>query len=437
MANRILLILALLALSFAGPARAGDWLVRDGASPDAPRLAAQAGLEHVRTWRHLPWSLYRTSTPDPGAAKQPGARPTADPGLAAAARLSAAGVSIVPDTTVRLTASPDDTQFASQSYLASPSPDADMFFREGWDTQTSTGDATVAIIDSGVTSTHPDLIDNLWANDAELNGTPGVDDDGNGYIDDVNGWNTVDNNGDVTDTYSQFHGTRVAGLIGAVGNNAEGVAGAAWDTNLMILRAFPDNMTSTSFIIDSIDYILGFPEVRVVNASWGDTVPSIPLQEAIEALNDNGIVLVAAAGNGSENLDTTPFYPASHPIPNIISVMSVDLSGAPYPTSNFGPGVTVAAVGAGLFSTNNSGGYSGVDPGTSFATPLVSGAVLLYRARNPSLAPPEVVSHVLQTSRRTTPLPPSIVQGGLLNFGDLITFSTAVPNAARSWALFQ
>src|SRR5690606_36308312 len=113
---------------------------------------------------------------------------------------------------------------------------------------------------------HPDLAPNIWVNQIEAAGTPGVDDDGNGYVDDLNGWNAFDGNNVVADAIG--HGTRVAGVIGARGNNGIGVAGMAWNARIMPVRAFADDETSVSHIIAAIEYALEFPEVRVINASF-------------------------------------------------------------------------------------------------------------------------------------------------------------------------
>jgi len=209
--------------------------------------------------------------------------------------------------------------------------DADIDAPEAWDIETGDPCVIVAVIDTGVDYEHPDLADNIWVNEEELNGDPNVDDDGNGYIDDIYGYdfggadgndpNSWDN--DPMDFYG--HGTHVAGTIGAVGDNSEGVTGVCWDVSIMALKFFADDGTGgyVSDEIEAIEYarVMG---AHVINASFGGYFDSQAEYDAIAAADANGILFVAGAGNNSYSNDIFPFYPSSYDLENIISVMATD-----------------------------------------------------------------------------------------------------------------
>jgi subtilisin family serine protease len=244
-------------------------------------------------------------------------------------------------------ATPNDTNYASLWGL--PKINAPG----GWDVSTDCGSAVVAVIDTGVDYTHPDLAANIWTNTDEI-AANGIDDDANGKIDDTRGWdfayddnNPMDGNG---------HGTHVAGIIGAVGNNARGVTGICWNAKIMILRVFDASGSATvADTIEAMDYARQ-NGAKVINASYSDAQFSQTEHDAIALLNSAGILFITAAGNETTNNDQTPSYPANYDLPNIIAVAATDSSDQLASYSNFGRStVDVAAPGSFVNSTYMSG----------------------------------------------------------------------------------
>ncbi len=275
-----------------------------------------------------------------------------------------------------------------------------MRVREFWDS-TSIGDVRtiVAVVDSGYDYGHEDLTQNLAVNPGEIPGN-GVDDDENGYVDDVRGWNAFSQDGEVMDTLE--HGTHVSGTIGASVNNNIGVAGLNWKVSLVPVKAFgPRGEATTEGIVRAIDYAVA-RGARIVNASWGGRTESPLLLEILTRCRDKGILLVAAAGNEGVNNDFTPTYPASFPLDNILSVASIDLHDDLSWFSNFGATtVHVAAPGESILSTIPGQKY-GYKNGTSMATPHITGAAALIWSAHPTWTHQEVRDYILQ---HCTPLP--------------------------------
>lgn len=272
-----------------------------------------------------------------------------------------------------------------------------------WNTSTGSSSVVVAVIDSGIDTTHPDLQSNLWVNRGEIPGN-GRDDDGNGYVDDVNGWNAAFGNGDVQDVFG--HGTHVSGTIAAAGNNAIGVVGVNWQAKIMAVDV--DAITGGGIIgIDEgLAYVIKQKQlgtnVVAINASYGGPGFSQAAKDLYALAGRVGITVVAAAGNAGTNNTLSPGYPASYDLSNIISVAATDQTDALAEFSNFGKAsVDLGAPGVGILSTlprsvlasdfnptdtNNDSvplGYGYLD-GTSMATPHVTGAVALLKAIKPS-----------------------------------------------------
>lgn len=291
---------------------------------------------------------------------------------------------------------------------------ADIHALEAWDTLHSATNVIIAIIDTGLRANHEDLIANLWTNPGEIPGN-GLDDDGDGVIDDVHGLNAASNNGDITDLVG--HGTQVAGVMGADGNNGLGIVGTAWSVQLMSCRYVDDSGNgSLSDVIQGFDYARD-KGAKVINASFVSTDYSASLLVAINSCRSAGIVVVAAAGNSSENNDTNPNYPASFSLDNIISVAASTRSDTLADYSGYGATtVDLAAPGNDIATTSirGTGAYT-VNSGTSFSTAMVSGAMALLRARFPLYTPKQLIDRMLSTVDPLPALAGKCVSGGRLN----------------------
>jgi len=291
-----------------------------------------------------------------------------------------------------------------------------------WDKVTG-GDIVVAIVDQASDWTHEDLIDNLWVNSAEdLNNNGildnddlnGKDDDRNGYVDDVLGYNFANNSPIVYDGMGDFHGTHVSGIIGASGNNRTGISGVMW--NVKIMRApFIGGMAGNTYAaIESIDYAID-NNADVINNSWGGKGYSQALKEAVRRSTLAGIVFVAAAGNDGKNNDRKPVYPAAFEYDNIITVAATTSRGLLAKFSNFGANsVHVAAPGSKIYSTFLRDSYMYLS-GTSMAAPMVSGMVGLMLARDPKLTPTQIRRIMMDTCDSNVSLSSKVGCAGEVN----------------------
>ena len=300
---------------------------------------------------------------------------------------------------------PDDPSFGLQWALHNTGqtiggevgiPDADIDMPEAWDVITGgTGrsenglpdhsngqsEVIVAVIDTGVDYNHPDLAASMWRNVEELNGVAGVDDDGNGFIDDVHGYDFI-GAGDADPMDDNNHGTHVSGTIGAASNNALGVGGVNWGVKIMALKAFDANARGFySDVIKALNYATMMSRrgvnVRVTNHSWSGETFSTALRDAIARSGDAGLLCVAAAGNESRDADLLPRYPAAFDLPNIISVANTTNRDSKAPASNWGAkSVDLGAPGRNVLSTIRGGAYA-LFSGTSMATPHVVGVAAL------------------------------------------------------------
>lgn len=306
-----------------------------------------------------------------------------------------------------LAAVPDDPYYYAQWYLEQTN-DSDIDVETAWDTTTGSSAVVVAVIDTGMDLNHPDLVDNIWINPNEV-ADNGVDDDQNGYIDDVHGWDFVANDNDpsaqpssgsfVTDYV--LHGTHVAGTVGAGGNNTIGVAGVNWDVSIMPLKIFTDDGEGdTDAVAEAVAYAVA-NGADVINMSYGGSFSSQTEEQSMQDAADAGVILVGAAGNSSLDLNSIPFYPACYD--GVIGVGATDDSDLITDFSNYGSDcVDVAAPGEFLWSTyyyDDTGTYSelqddyggyGYMSGTSMATPVVSGIAALVLAVDPGLSAVEV-----------------------------------------------
>ncbi|MCK5552192.1 MAG: S8 family serine peptidase, partial [Deltaproteobacteria bacterium] len=237
-------------------------------------------------------------------------------------------------------------------------PGADINAPDAWEISIGAEEVIIAVIDSGVAYSHPELEANMWTNPGEdpwldphdpTSGN-GADDDVNGGPDDWRGWDFVDGDNDPMDYNG--HGSHVAGIIAAVGDNGEGITGVMWNAGIMPLRILDvDGVGTISNAILAIEYAAR-KGARVINASWGTTGFSESLLRTIQYWQREGVLVVAAAGNNARNTDENPFYPASYNLPNIISVAATDQSDNLASFSNWGPfTVDVAAPGVAVYST--------------------------------------------------------------------------------------
>ncbi len=278
---------------------------------------------------------------------------------------------VEPNFIVRICDVPDDPRFDELWGLHNTgqtggTSDADIDAPEAWDIHTGNGNVVVGVIDTGVDYTHEDLVDNMWINQVEATGAPGVDDDGNGYIDDIYGINAITGSGDPMDDHS--HGTHCSGSIGAVGNNAVGVVGVNWDVKIMGLKFLSSTGSgATSDAVECIEYVLDMHtrgvNIRLTSNSWGGGGYSQAVYDAISALRDEGILFIAAAGNEGVDNDASPHYPSSYDLYNIIAVAATDhndeLASLISWGSNYGAtSVDVAAPGVDILSTVPGDGYT-------------------------------------------------------------------------------
>lgn len=290
--------------------------------------------------------------------------------------------------------------------------------------RTTRGDAhqIVAVLDDGIDYSHPDLFANMWANKGEI-AANGKDDDNNGVVDDIFGYDSVDDDGNPMP--EEEHGTHVAGTIAAIGGNGLGVVGVAPQSKLMALRVLGKGGSSVSVILKGLDYAVKMKDrgvnIRVVNASLG--APSECLQatlNVLEQLNKRGVVFVAAAGNGGEdskgdNNDVTPNTPGSCKVDNVVQVGNIKADGELVSSSNYGvESVHVAAPGGEILSTTPNGFYDSLT-GTSMASPHVAGVASLILSVNPNLTPVEVRSLLMRSVSPMAHLKGKIASGGVVD----------------------
>jgi thermitase len=288
----------------------------------------------------------------------------------------------------------------------------DVGMEKAWDITTGSDKMVVAVIDTGVDFNHPDLQDNLWTNEAELNGQAGVDDDNNGVVDDVHGFNAITGNGNAQD--DQGHGSHCSGTIGAKGNDGKGIVGVNWDVKIMAVKFLDKNGSGTlENALKSIDYATKMG-AKVMSNSWGGGGFSQTLLDSIKRSNEAGAIFIAAAGNDSNNNDKNPSYPASYDVANIISVAAIDNQGAKASFSNYGKRtVHVGAPGVNVYSST--GGSYGSWSGTSMATPHVSGVAALVWSHEPELTAVQLKERLLLTARPVAGLKGKTKTGGLVN----------------------
>ncbi len=311
---------------------------------------------------------------------------------------------------------------------------SDVSAAEAWDIANDASGVIVAVLDSGIRYTHEDLVANMWVNPGEIAGN-GLDDDNNGYIDDVHGINTVGINGERTpesegDPMDDLgHGTHVAGIVGAVGNNGVGITGIAWSVKLMGLK-FLDSQGegSDADAIECINYARE-QGAHIINSSWGGLDFNPLLGDAIQEANEAGIYFVAAAGNESSNNDDQPNYPSSYAYPNVVSVTATDKRDGFATFANYGETeVEIAAPGVGIHSTyfSSDSSYRALS-GTSMATPFISGAIALLITQFPEEPMASILNRLYSSTDTLESLARRCRVGGRINLARALQLETPAP----------
>lgn len=337
-----------------------------------------------------------------------------------------------PNQHVQLAATPNDSEYFRQWYPSS------IQLPAAWDVTTGSSSVTVALIDGGVWTDHPDLRNNVWTNAQEVQGN-GIDDDSNGFVDDVRGWDFITNTNDPlpkggsgANTIAMQHGTVAAGLMAAVGNNGQGIAGAAWNIRVMPLRVLNHQGNGTTYDVGRAIYYAINKGVKIINLSLVGSSESSYVKTAILEAKARGILVIAAAGNGGsdevgDNLSVTPQYPVctSGDANAVLGVAAVNQQSERVSFSNYGACVDLAAPGVSLYATtfySPTNGlntyYDGGWSGTSFATPIVSGVAALLWSQYPNASLSDIVAALkgsaLDLSSKHTALPVGAMGSGLV-----------------------
>ena len=394
-----------------------------------PGMTEEALTRHLATLglsirRHLPNSAFYTA-----ALKTPTIA-AYDAALKAIENTPGPAVYAEPDFIAQTSGAPvipNDTDFAELWNLHNTGQSggvvgADVKASEAWSTTTGSTDIVVAVIDTGIDYNHPDLAANVWTNTAEIAGN-GLDDDGDGYVDDVRGWNFVAGNNNPLD--DNGHGSHTSGTLGAVGGNALGVTGVCQHVKIMPLKFL--SATGSGANTDAIEAILYATahHALLTSNSWGGGGFSQAMKDAIDLANLADVGFIAAAGNSANDNDQVPSYPSSFQSPNVIAVAATDDSDAITYFSSYGKtSVHVAAPGLAIYSTTKNGGYATMS-GTSMATPHVSGACALLKAANPSLTFAQIKQSLLTQADAKPTLKNKIMSGGRLNIDKALVPATA------------
>ncbi|MBB1300127.1 S8 family serine peptidase [Pseudoalteromonas sp. SR44-8] len=342
---------------------------------------------------------------------------------------------VEPDYRVSIATAPNDPDFSKLWGLhnegqSGGTADADIDALEAWSITTGGKDVVVGVIDTGVDHSHSDLTANMWINPNEIAGD-GIDNDGNGYIDDVHGINAITNVGDPMD--DQGHGTHVSGTIGAAGNNNNGVVGVNHEAAIVGCKFLDASGSgSTSDAIKCIDYMVSLKNagvnVRVLNNSWGGGGFSQALADAITASEQADILFVAAAGNDAVDNDQNPHYPSNYEHESVLSVASTDRNDNMSDFSQWGlTSVDLGAPGSAILSTVPGNGYATYS-GTSMATPHVAGVAALVLSLNPDLSTSELKQLLMDSGDDNAQLAGKTVSGKRLNANQALEQADPTPS---------
>ncbi len=335
---------------------------------------------------------------------------------------------VEPDYVRHRLATPNDPRLGEQWALTKIGAPA------AWDIRSAAPDTIVAVLDSGVRYTHQDLAANMWRNPAEVAGN-GLDDDGNGYIDDVHGINslvTVGTAGSGDPMDDQGHGTSVASAAGAVGNNGTGITGVAWTVKLMALK-FDDAdgiLGSSGFIsnaVECIDYAIA-KKAHILNISYGSTWYSNAERDALQRARDAGMVVVVAAGNDGVENDFSLSYPAGYLLDNVVAVANSTTDDSLSPSSTYGGMTELAAPGTDILvaARESDSAYRTVG-GTSLSSPILAGAFALMRAQFPGDTPRQLINRVLRSVDPVAALAGKVQTGGRLNLARALASANTRP----------
>lgn len=332
-----------------------------------------------------------------------------------------------PNFLYHLAATPNDASFGNLYGMQRISAPA------AWDLSTGSESVVVANIDTGIRYTHEDLAANMWRNPGEIPNN-GIDDEGNGFVDDYYGYDFFFNDSDPLD--ENGHGTHTAGTIGAVGNNSLGVVGVNWNVRLMSIKIYNSTGfgTTSAMLINAYNYVRMMKNrginIRVTNNSYGGCDEACgydqATKDALDAMGNAGILNVFAAGNNNRNIETVPYFPAGYTSPTVLVVAASDQADNRANFSNFGTtSVDVAAPGLNILSTiNNSNSSYGNLSGTSMATPHVAGSAALLAAYNPQLSAASLKATLMNT---VDPLPQwngVVKTGGRINLARALQSQT-------------
>ena len=295
---------------------------------------------------------------------------------------------------------------------------ADISAMRAWTVTTGSDQVVVAVIDSGVDYSHPDLANNIWSRPPIIMAYRDDDLTPEGPVDDIHGFNVNEDNGDPMD--DNGHGTHCAGIIGAEGGNGIGIAGVNWNVKIMPLKFMNAEGTGTTKdAIEAINYVIDRKRagvnVRIISASWGSTAKSRALEDVIRKAGEEGILFVAAAGNASSDNDQNPHYPSSYDLGNVISVAALNRYDELATFSNYGAkSVHIAAPGAEILSTYLQNGFE-EKSGTSMATPVVAGVAALVLAQNPKMSVEDLRARLLKSVDQVPSLKGKVSTGGRIN----------------------
>lgn len=393
-------------------------MIQAASEQEAIGIAAQYDLKIIKNYKAL--SKIKGKWYGAFAKKQSNSRPVAEiiRDLSVTPGIIYAGF----DYEVSIALTPNDTRYAelwgmNNTGQTAGTPDADIDAPEAWDLATGSSDVIIAVIDTGVDYNHPDLSPNMWHNPGETAGN-GVDDDNNGFVDDIYGMDGCNNDANPMDDH--YHGTHCAGTIGAKGNDGYGVVGVCWNVKIMALKFLnASGSGSTSDAVECMNYMIDQKQrgrnIVAASNSWGGSGADQNLLDAINAAGNLGILFVAAAGNNSSNNDATPFYPACYNSNYVITVAATDHNDNLASFSNWGANtVELSAPGVNIMSDKPGSAFQALN-GTSMATPHVSGVVGLLASVFTNDTPLQRKARIVDYVDPVPAMAGKCISGGRLN----------------------